>query len=122
MFPFSINIASCLCLFITSISFSYEGINRALLRHFLLFFFALMDSSSESFGETKSSAASAVCPAREVGGTAGLPPNEFSSRILYGTDVEVAGLWFLVEACKRTLAKRTNQLSKMIDNHKVKDH
>jgi hypothetical protein len=81
-----------------------------------------MDSSSESFGETESSPASAVCPTGEVGGTASLPLDEFSSRIPCGTSVEVAGFRLLVKACGRTLTERTNQLSKMMDDLEVKDH
>ena len=66
------------------------------------------------------------CPllpsAREASGPTGLPPDEFSSRVPCDTGVEVAGLWLLVEACERTLAERTNQLSKMMDDLEMKDH
>ena len=81
-----------------------------------------MDSSFESFGETESSAASSVCPTGEVGDATGLPSDEFSSRVPCGTGAEVARLQLLVEAYERTLAKRTNQLSKMMDDLEFEDH
>jgi hypothetical protein len=51
-----------------------------------------------------------------------LPPDEFNSRVPCGTGAEVAGLWLLVEACERTLAECTSQLSKMMDDLEMKDH
>jgi hypothetical protein len=94
MLSFFINIASCLQLLTTS--------------HSLLLIFILMDSYSESFGETESSVASAICLAGEAGSAAGLLLDEFNSCVPCGTGVEVAGLGLLVEACKCILVERTN--------------
>jgi hypothetical protein len=89
---------------------------------FFLVSFILMDSSSESFGETESSVTSIVCLVRETSGAAGLPPDAFSSCVPHLNDAKVAILRLLVEACEHTLAECTNQLSKMMDDLKMKNH
>lgn len=78
-----------------------------------------VSSSFDSFGDTLSSTASA---ARLVEPTDGGSSDEVNSCASRDIRAELTEMRLVLESCEYTLAEQSNQLSKMMDDLKTKDH